>query len=415
MTPKKILILTADAGFGHRSASLAIESALHKLYDPFVHVDVVNALDDKRTPFFLRDAQTDYDKIVRKMPELYRIGYETSDSSVPSYIMDKSLLLLLYEVMRDILKKHQPDAIVLTYPIYQSALLAARQILHSSVPILTVITDLTSLHRIWFSKSIDKLLVSSEEAKIMALEYKVPEENIIVTGIPVSPHFNEITESKETLRRQLGWIPDKTTILAVGSNRIQQLASVLEVINHSGHDIQVIAVAGKDKTLYEKFNQMDWHIPHVIYDYVTDMPALMKASDAVISKAGGLIVTESLACGLPMMLIDIIPGQETGNADFVVSHNAGSVALDPVKILVTLSHWMNNNQQLLKEQTQNAQRIGNPNSALQAAKIIWDSTSLPPGKSNRATEEIRKSLAEFLEHYKIPQPDDSFTAKKDKL
>jgi UDP-N-acetylglucosamine:LPS N-acetylglucosamine transferase len=49
----------------------------------------------------------------------------------------------------------------------------------------------------------------------------------------------------------------------------------------------------------------------------------MRAADCILSKAGGLTVSEALVCGLPLILVDIIPGQETGNANHVVYGNAG--------------------------------------------------------------------------------------------
>ncbi len=102
--PKQILILTADAGFGHRSAANAIAASLEQKYGGLVNVEIVNPLADKRTPFFLRDSQSDYDKIVRNMPELYRMGYKSSDALLPTAILESSLTVLLFEVMLDMLK-----------------------------------------------------------------------------------------------------------------------------------------------------------------------------------------------------------------------------------------------------------------------------------------------------------------------
>ncbi|MEJ5201228.1 MAG: hypothetical protein WHV66_03245, partial [Anaerolineales bacterium] len=75
---KRILILTADAGFGHRSAANAVAAALHELYGDACQVEIENPLEDKRTPAFLRETQSDYDRIVREMPDLYRVGFGAS-------------------------------------------------------------------------------------------------------------------------------------------------------------------------------------------------------------------------------------------------------------------------------------------------------------------------------------------------
>jgi hypothetical protein len=80
---KRIIILSADAGFGHRVAANAVAAALKELYPDECEVEILNPLDDKRTPFFLKDSQADYDNVITNMPELYRLGYDFSDSTVP--------------------------------------------------------------------------------------------------------------------------------------------------------------------------------------------------------------------------------------------------------------------------------------------------------------------------------------------
>ena len=92
---KRILILTADAGFGHRSAANAVAAALEEVYPDQCQVEISNPLDDHRTPFFLRDSQSDYDTIIRNAPELYRFGYDASDSTVPNSILESALAVLL--------------------------------------------------------------------------------------------------------------------------------------------------------------------------------------------------------------------------------------------------------------------------------------------------------------------------------
>ncbi|MCX8026175.1 MAG: hypothetical protein N3A60_13330, partial [Thermanaerothrix sp.] len=83
--PKRILILTADAGFGHRSAANAVAAALQERYGDQCEVYILNPLEDKRVPFVLRESQADYDILVRKAPELYRLGFEVSDATPVSY------------------------------------------------------------------------------------------------------------------------------------------------------------------------------------------------------------------------------------------------------------------------------------------------------------------------------------------
>jgi 1,2-diacylglycerol 3-beta-galactosyltransferase len=97
----------------------------------------------------------------------------------------------------------------------------------------------------------------------------------------------------------------------------------------------------------------------------------MGAADCVLTKAGGLIVSESLSCGLPLILIDVIQGQETGNAEYIVSGGAGNLAGDPIQMLETMSHWLQSGRLLFKERAENARRLGHPNAAFETAEYVW--------------------------------------------
>jgi 1,2-diacylglycerol 3-beta-galactosyltransferase len=111
------------------------------------------------------------------------------------------------------------------------------------------------------------------------------------------------------------------------------------------------------------------------------MVPLMQAADLVLCKAGGLVTSESLACGLPPLYVDIIPGQEKGNADYVVGHGAGEVAKSPLATLEILCHWLENDDALLHERAENARRLGRPRAALDVAELIWDAAQEAAGKT----------------------------------
>jgi 1,2-diacylglycerol 3-beta-galactosyltransferase len=91
-----------------------------------------------------------------------------------------------------------------------------------------------------------------------------------------------------------------------------------------------------------------------------------------------MIVTESLASGLPMLLVDITPGQEEGNADFVVRNGAGQLGPSPIETLEILCHWLDKDKVLLHQYQEKAQRIGRPRSAFTAADLIWSAALEQP-------------------------------------
>ena len=166
---KRILVLMAEAGSGHRSAAEAIAAALRELHGAQCLVEIVNPLDDARTPGFLRDSQTAYDEIVQRMPELYKLGYDLSDAPLPTAVIESALTVALFDVMRDLVRSRRPDAIVTVYPDYLAPLGAVFTLAGQHVPLITVVTDLVTVHRMWFNDSSDLCLVATQDAYDLAV------------------------------------------------------------------------------------------------------------------------------------------------------------------------------------------------------------------------------------------------------
>ena len=367
--PLRVLILTADAGLGHRRAAEAVDAVLRKTWGETCEATIVNPLEDERVPSLLRESQTDYDRLVREMPQLYELAYEVSDANLVTSVVDGALAMMLFKVMQDIVACHRPDVIVTTYPLYQAPLAAVYRASDRYIPLLTVVTDLAAVHRLWFHDAADLCLVPTEAVRDEAIQSGIVSDRVHVVGIPV--HFDLTREdwNRETLRAELGWQQDLATLLVVGGKRVAHLSDTLRVLNHSGLALQLAIVSGDDKDLYRTLQEIEWHVTAHIYGFVTNMPAMMRAADCVISKAGGLIVAESLACGLPLLLIDVLPGQEAGNAEHVVANGAGKLAKDPLAVLEIVRHWLANDGQLLAEKARSARQIGRPQAAYDVASL----------------------------------------------
>lgn len=376
--PKRILILTADVGFGHRSAANAVAAALKERYGERVAVEIANPMDDERTPAVLRDSQTDYDRLVREMPEVYKLRYELSDAALPSSLMESAVTVMLYGVMQDYVHRYQPDVIVTTHPMYPAPLAAVNAVNRTNIPWFTVITDLGQVHRMWFNPASDLVLVPTSKVKELALENNIPEEKVVETGIPVNPKLVNEKRSPQEIRAELGWRPDMITGLIVGSKRVKNLEGVLRVLNHAGFPVQYAVVAGGNTDFYQQLQAEEWHGVFHLYNYVENVPAMMRAADFIICKAGGLIVTEALAGGLPVMLVDVTPGQEEGNAAYILANGAADRASTPLEALEILCHWLANDGALLRERARAARTLGRPESAYTIAEYIWAAAERGP-------------------------------------
>lgn len=396
---KRVLILTADAGFGHRSAANAVAKALEMRCGDDARVTIVNPLDEPGAPPFLRSAESDYDKLAREWPLFYKLGYKMTDMALTTSATETAYVVIMYDVISRLMRQHRPNVVVVTFPTYQYPVAAYRRIKSSDVPMATVVTDLISLQRMWFHPSADLCLVPTQTAADLALERGLDAESVHVTGLPVNPALADAPASKVEARAALGWPADKFTILAVGSKRVEGLDAFVRVLNHAGFDIHVAAVAGGNDELFQKLQAMEWHIPNTLYNMVNNMPDMMHAADCVISKAGGLIVTESLACGLPLFLMQVIPGQETGNAQLVTEGEAGDLTLEPLAFLEALGDWLADGGRLYQARAANARRLGRPDAAVRAADLIWDAARVGKTARRRRFPISRDKMRDLLRQF----------------
>ena len=370
---RKILILTGDAGLGHRSAAEALQKAFEHRFADQCETSIQNPLNHADIPDFIRQSQSDYDEIVKAIPELYRLGYDISDSKLPVSLMEDGFTMLLLDVMRKMLAEFKPDLILTTYPIYPAPLSSLQESDHLDLPVIATVTDLVTVHHVWFHEALTLLTVPTDIVRQRALEAGLHSDQLKITGIPVDPEIHHLKDvSVKELRNDLGWDPDTTTLLVVGSPRVVALMDILREIDARDETFQFALVAGGNDELYEDFQSTSWEHPASVYNFVDFMPRLMRASDLIICKAGGLIVTESLASELPLMLVHVLPGQERGNVGYVVEHGAGALCESASKAAETLGRWLAEDGKALTQMSQKAAQAGRADAALEIARIAWD-------------------------------------------
>jgi len=401
---KKILILMSEAGLGHRSASNALRDTIELQYGDRCTVEVNNPLDHPKTPKALQKSQTDYDEIIKHLPDLYKMGYQISDGTLPVTFIEGGLIVALYLPLRDILLKHQPDLVLLTYPLYQAPLEAVLALNNQPrIPLFTTITDLVTVHHLWFDPNITRLAVPTEEVKKLALKAGLKDDQIIKTGIPVNPRINQLQQvDPKVIRRELGWDEDLTPILVVGSPRMYNLGELLPALDQCDAPFQLVLVAGGNEELHDQLQQTEWQHPAHIYNFVDDLPKMMRASGMNICKAGGLIVTESLASGLPLLLVDALPGQEIGNMEYVVSNGAGAYHTTAEEVQACVTEWFTDDGAKLRQLAQNAKKIGKPKAAYEIIDESWK--ILQEGPVERAYKpwlKHRHNLQELLAKFNI--------------
>jgi len=327
---KRVLFLISDTGGGHRSASMAITAALDEIGGPltFEHrIDDVAA----HCAFPLTQLGFAYSAALRFAPPVYGALYYATNGRRRYRALVRFCEPLYRERLRDLFLTYEPDVIVSVHPLLNHAALRARadaRMMH--VPLVTVITDLGKVHESWLTPEADAVVVPAREVYERALSRGVPIDRLRMLGQPIHPRFEDVTASKDELRRALGLPRDQfITLLMAGGEGGGKLLPTTLALARSGMDMFLVVVCGRNVALQAKLEELapSFSMPARILGYTDAIPSLMRAADLLVTKAGPGSLAEANVAQIPIVVYDYVPGQERGNIDFVRRNGIGVVAL----------------------------------------------------------------------------------------
>lgn len=319
-----VLILTSDAGSGHRSAAHAVE---HALRSRGVTPVVANPAHHPLAPQTLIEAERFYLNMVHRAPDQYALAHTLTDAPGLDLFLEYSLAGALRKSLAALVLTHQPGVVVSVYPLF-TRIISGMFRRQNRPRLMTVVTDLGHVHRAWFNQTDDCVAVPTLVVREKALKCGIDLSKVVHTGMPINPAFGYPVAEKAKLRHQLGWDASlPTLVLLSGGAGIGPVAQMAEAVDASVVPHQLVIVAGRNQQLATQLRVRTWRHRTHVYDFVP-LVDVIHAADVIASKAGGLTVSECLAAGKPMLFYGDAPGQEEGNRDYVVAHGAGLVAGD---------------------------------------------------------------------------------------
>ena len=316
----KILILTAATGGGHIRAAVAIEKYL-KDNCPGVEVRVADAL--KTISSVLDKTVCDgYHFLATKAPKMFGKLYESTNQETHFANLVPKLSGMFRRRLFPLIQEFQPDAIITTHPFVTEMISDLKADGKLDALLLCVMTDYGP-HKTWLSDRVDAYIVSNEDmAENMVRSMNVPREKVYPFGIPVHDVFFEKAD-KQAILRELELDENRMTILIMaGSFGVNNILSVFREIAELPQDFQMIIITGRNEKLYEAFEKEIPQSPKkckLVY-FTNEVEKYMKASNLIVTKPGGLTISEALACNIPLAVFDAIPGQEEDNANFLMNH-----------------------------------------------------------------------------------------------
>lgn len=363
----KVLITSVSAGGGHVKAAEALAAAYAEVAPSVqaVHLDVMDAV----TPWFRKLYAGGYEFAINRAPIVWKSLYQGTDNAFAQWCQPAVDILQRRQAGQFFanLDARPPDLILTTHFLIPQ-LLSGKYHRHANVPVHCVVTDY-DVHRFWLSERVNRYYVAREEMVSKLEELGVPARMIQVTGIPAHPKFLKNVDKIGTLRK-LGLKEGRPTfaIVAGGLGNTSMETTVKSLLNTS-ETVQLITVSGRNRRLHENLNRLrpPSNVTLVNLSFVDNMHEIMEISDIVVTKPGGMTVTEALSKGKGMILYSPVPGQEERNAAYVVSNGAGVRVNSHRDIAGVIGRLLAAPEERLRME-QNARRIAKPGAAFDIVK-----------------------------------------------
>ena len=375
---KRILIFTAGFGEGHNTAARNIRDAVEHIALDQAKVEVLDLFDIcyGKLNDWVRKA---YITAINRTPRFWGKIYNVIDGT---QFVESNMVMLakMKRAMIDVLAEREADAVVSTYPIYNyviDAIYADGQ--PRSFSQITVVTDSITVNSIWYRSASDYFLVANEDTAKVLRNAEVPQEQIRNFGFPVTFRFAEMPDN----RYVNGRFGPRRILYLINSGKKEAPALVRRLCKRA--DIQLTITVGRDRTLRKEIEseiKAPAH-PVEILGWSNRMPELLMSHHLVITKAGGATIQEAIAARTPVIISQVVPGQEEGNARLIVDNDCGCLAPNPEAILEALDSAFVQGEKRLKTWVTNIGRLSKPDASLQIARFILELTSSessPPEK-----------------------------------
>ncbi|GAB5560544.1 MAG: glycosyltransferase [Synoicihabitans sp.] len=327
----EVLILSASYGEGHNAAARSLTAAFNERDDALSarRVDILNSRAPRRDAV----ARWAYYQVINRMPRGWSAFYAWLDRAKP---FPRLLWMLRKEeaLLEAMIRQRDPVAVCNTYPIFAFMVTRIAQRLGRSIPCYNVVTDSISINSMWWLSACDGWFVPNAESAGVMIAAGCERSQIHVMGFPVQTLFGHEEKRLHPPRLVEGAKPAVLYIINSGSRLAMETAASLL----APKAWRVTFAVGRDKKLRRRIEQLvqSNNADASVLGWTDKIPQLLMSHHVVISKAGGATTQEAIAAHCPMIVNQIVPGQEEGNYEFLRRHDIGGRAETPSEIVTLL-------------------------------------------------------------------------------
>lgn len=355
----RILILTTGYGEGHNAAARALAEGVRSLGGEASVRDIfLEAYGHKQETF-----RRLYIQCIDRAPLLWAAIFRALDFRPIAWVAMHTLWPA-EKRLREVIAEEKPDAVVSVYPAYGHIL---DQLYPKGAPFreATIITDSISVNSIWYTKGTGAYIVANEATAAVVRKHR-PSAKVETLGFPVGTVFAD----SRPVRKPPGDGEPLRVLFMVNHAKGGAAEIVRDLLEIPG--ISLTVTVGRDERLGHELAAVAARMRRElnILGWVKNMPQLLMSHHVLIGKAGGAATQESLAAHTPMLITQIVPGQEEGNAQLVLENECGAFTPNRAAVVETLSSLAADNYARWRHWAAQSALIGRPDSARTVARYV---------------------------------------------
>lgn len=313
----KVLLLTVTAGQGHNQAAKSLCENLSAAGIENTYMDVFEYI----SPVIKEALAKGYIISAKRFSKLYGKFYRLAENGGNrERRMNKIAGRVMAQKLIGYIEETSPDVIVCTHVFAALLITAIKHKINPSIKTMGIVTDFT-IHPYWEDTDIDWYITASELLNHQAEKRGIPKDRLLPIGIPIKPEFATRTPKTEA-RAILGLENKKTVLVMSGSMGYGKVGKVIEDIDAIPLDFQIVSVCGFNERLKRHIDRKKLNKSIVNLGFTDKVSLYMDAADCIITKPGGLTTSEALAKGVPIIMVNPIPGQEDRNVEFLLNNGA---------------------------------------------------------------------------------------------
>jgi len=324
-------------------------------------------------PFFSKIAADGYIRMVKIAPWMYGFLYDRVERARKVGSSRKWLSRLGAQNLHALIEAVQPSCVVCTHAFPCGIMADYKSTIDPKLPVVGIVTDYV-VHPFWIYRNIDAYAVATPQMRDMLISRGINPSRVQTTGIPVDPRFG-LAPSKTQVRRELGFGTlgaRRLALVMAGGLGIGPLEMMLRGLEDASHPVAAVVLTGKNARREARLREWVSRLSYPVFvrGFEDNVYDYMHAADILLTKPGGLTISEALVARIPMVLVKPLGGQEERNTRHFLKHRAALRAYTREDVTRAVERLLDAQPRDRERLFSRAEALRRPEAAADVAQIV---------------------------------------------